>query len=310
MSRIIAYISKKINGTIFIFEVNGIISEEQELMRNESSIRNNNIFIKTILKFRNYKEIFMMKRADAVIAVTSGIKEYLCQHGLDKDKIWVIGNGANTDVFKPMDQNTVRNELGLKTGYHYVCFAGNLAPWQGVEYLIQAVPFILKTCPNTRFLIIGDGIMMSDWVQLTHKLEISDKFIFTGNIHYRMVPLYINVSDICIVTKRPLRSGYSPLKLYEYMACGKPIIATRTYGFEILEEYKAGILLDPTNTHELADAVIKLLQNEDIRKQMGNNGYNNAVKKHGWASVARNVADVCENLITEQKNKLEHSRHN
>ena len=83
------------------------------------------------------------------------------------------------------------------------------------------------------------------------------------------------------------------------MACSKPIIATRTDGFEILEEYNAGILINPTNTHEFLDAFKKLLQNENIRKQMGTNGRKCVLENHSWSSVVKKVACVCEDVITE-----------
>ena len=299
MNGIIGYVGKKIIHVPLVFEINGIAFDEQRLIRNESKASWVNIFGSMLTKLRKYKEIFMWKRADAIIVVTDGIKRFLIQYGINESIIHVIGNGANTELLMPIDRCFCLNKLGLDVRYRYVCFVGNLAPWQGVEYLIQSVPLILKSCPDARFLIIGDGIMKSEWVQLTQKLEISDKFIFTGSIPYEQVPLQINASDVCIVTKKPLKSGYSPLKLYEYMACGKPVIATRTDGFEILEECNAGILIDPTNAQELADAVIKLLLNEDLRKQMGTKGYEFVVENHSWASVIDKVADVCENVISE-----------
>lgn len=66
-------------------------------------------------------------------------------------------------------------------------------------------------------------------------------------VPYQKVPLYINASDICVTAKKSLKSGYSPLKLYEYMACGKQVVANRVNGFEILEKNKAGILVEPEN---------------------------------------------------------------
>jgi len=74
------------------------------------------------------------------------------------------------------------------------------------------------------------------------------------------VPEYINASNVCVVPKIPLKSGHSPLKLYEYMACGKPVVASRISGFEILEQNNAGILVEPENPEKLAKAILKLLK--------------------------------------------------
>ncbi len=202
-----------------------------------------------------------------------------------------------------MDKEKVKEGLNLDRSIHYVCFVGNLAPWQGVEYLIMASPLILKEVPNTRFLIIGDGVMKKKLVEMVKELNLDNNFIFTGAVDYELVPKYINASDVCVAPKRPLKSGYSPLKLYEYIACGKPIVASRISGFEILEQQKAGILVEPENPLELAKAVLKFLKDEKIREEMGKNGREYVVEYHSWEVVARRVAEVCEDAFRELKNK-------
>ena len=281
----------KITGIPYVLEVNGSFIEEIKLYKKYPSIY---IYISKIIDKLNYTS------ANKIVVVTSLLKDELIEkYGIDSKKIVVIENGANINHFKPIDKNQALLELNYNIDNKYVCFIGNLAPWQGLEYLIHAASGILKTCPDARFLIIGDGPMKNEWMQFTQELEVSENFIFTGSIPYEQIPLYINASDVCVVTKRQLKSGYSPLKLYEYMACSKPVIATRTDGFEILEECNAGILINPINTHELVDAVVKLLQNENLRKKMGTNGRKYVVENHSWASVAKKVAHACEDIIAE-----------
>jgi glycosyltransferase involved in cell wall biosynthesis len=101
---------------------------------------------------------------------------------------------------------------------------GNLAPWQGMEYLIQVAPSLTKRLPSIRFLIIGSGVLKEKFQAQVQSSGMSDRFIFTGMVDYEKIPLYINISDICLVLKRRLASGYSPIKLFEYMACGKPVL--------------------------------------------------------------------------------------
>lgn len=301
-------IFRKLKGNNVIYEVNGIAADEQKLIRDRSgsiiakpiSILKQNINDRILEFMRTYT----VENVSFIISVTEGIKKHLIKfYGIDQKRICVIGNGANIEIFKPMDKKTSIKKLKLNETNCYVCFSGLLAPWQGVEHLIQAAPLILTKIHNARFLIIGDGQMKKEWMQLANNLGIFDMFIFTGKVPYEQVPLYINASDVCVVPKKPLNSGYSPLKLYEYMACGKPVIATRTDGFEILEESNAGILINPENSHEFADAIIRLLQNEDLRKQMGANGRKYVVENNSWASVAKKVAEVCENMIAEHNKR-------
>lgn len=280
-----------------VSEINGITFDEQQLVRSELFGTKVEILDKIIIKFRKYKEISMWKRSDSIIAVTSGIKQHLVQFQIDEAKIHVIENGANTKLFKPIDKSIARDKVNLNQEYRYICFVGNLAPWQGVEFLIKASPLVLKRCADARFLVVGDGIMKKEWMQLAEDLGVADKYIFTGSVPYEMAPIYINASDICVVPKKPLKSGYSPLKLYEYMACGKPIIATRTKGFEILEGVDAGILINPENPAEFANSILLLLADPESLQNIGNNGRTFVVANHSWDSVARKVLDVCNKVI-------------
>ena len=292
----IGMVVSKILRKPLVVEINGIVDEEAKIQGKKASE------LRSLIgkKMRG----FFFRQANKMVAVTTGIKKELVNsYKIPPNSIEVIPNGANTDIFKPMDQEKVRVELCLSNEFKYVCFVGNLAPWQGVEYLIQAAPRILKTCPDAHFLIVGDGQMKNEWMESTQKLEVSENFIFTGSIPFVQVPLYINASDVCVapfVLARNDKIGLSPLKVYEYMACGKTVVASRISGVsDLLKESSGGIAITPEKPDELADTVIKLLQNEDIRKQMGINGREYVVENYSWARVVKKVADVCENVISQ-----------
>ena len=301
LSGIIGYLSKKMMGIPLVFEINGIAFEEQKLMRNKLSMGTKNVITNALIVYRRHKEILMWSKADAIISVTIGIKRYLVQHGVDEDKIWVIGNGANTDLFKPMSQNIARNELGLDSINKYVCFVGNLAPWQGVEYLIQAAPLVLECIPKTKFLIVGDGVMREQLEKMVGKLDLNDDFIFTGMISYEDVPKYINASDVCVapfISARNEKIGLSPLKLYEYLACGKPVVGSNIMGVgDLLEDSNAGIPFTPEDHIELANAINKILINNKLIEKFGVNARRTVVENHDWKKVTKKVENVCNSTI-------------
>ena len=170
--------------------------------------------------------------------------------------------------------------------------------WQGLEYLIKSVPHVLIECPDSRFLLVGDGVLKSvlrAWLKI---LVYPIKY-FTGMVPYQDVPYYINASDVCVVPKLPLKSGYSPLKLCEYLACEKPVIASRLNGFEILEEHQMGLLVPPEDEVALAQAIVKLLKSFSLREEMGENGRQYVVEHRSWESVARKTLEVFEELIEQ-----------
>ena len=274
----------------YVVEVNGLILEDMKLCDTP----------KLIMKTARLIEKLNYRHASKIVAVTKNLKEKIKElYHIPDEKIVVIENGANTDLFKPMDREMCIKELNLDESHHYVCFVGNLAPWQGVEYLIEAAPLILKKTPNTKFLIIGDGMMKEKLVKLAKKTGISDKVIFTGAVPYEKVPKYINASDVCVapfIKERNLKTGLSPLKIYEYLSCEKPVVSTQIPGLEFIEKEHAGILVEPENPKELAKAIVTLLNDRKLRNEMGKNGRKYVVENHSWKLVAKRVAEVCERV--------------
>lgn len=264
-----------------IVEVNGIIIEEMKVL---------NSFNPLIIKLARFIESFTLRKAIYVVSVTEGIKKYLKEnYRIGSDRIITISNGVNIDLFKPIE-NT-KEILNLNPQFNYVLFVGSLVDWQGVDTLIKASPLILKDMPKTRFLIVGDGSMKVSYMDLVTQINVSKEFSFIGTVSHDLVPLYISASDICVVPKKPLESGYSPLKLYEYMACGKPVVASNIPGFEILSESNSGLLFEPENPKELANTILKLLHDDRLRIKMGNNALN-VSKNNSWKKVAQNILEM------------------
>ena len=281
-------IVSKLFGIPYFVEVNGLIIDEMKMFGKS----------KLLIAFTKISEKLGYEHASKIVAVTPGVKKSIMQlYNVPEEKIVVIENGANIELFRSIGQGEAKKQLNFSQDVSYVCFVGNLAPWQGVNNFIQAAPTILASCPNTFFLIVGDGIMKNEWVQHVQKLGVYDKFIFTGSVPYTQVPFYVNASDLCIATfikKRHMKIGISPLKIYEYMACKKPIVSSRIPNLEFIENQETGILVEPENPEELAKATIKLLKDEKLREKMGNNGRDYVVKNHSWEAVGKKVAAICE----------------
>jgi len=282
-------------------EVNGIVVDEMEIAGRAKGIS---------LHIIDKIERFTLPRADKIIVVTSRLKETLQRdYGIPEDKMVEIQNGANTELFKPISITEARKKLNLDKNYYYICYSGTFAAYQGIDYFIRSAPYILGNYPNTRFLMVGDGSLRKELTELSEQIGVSEKFIFTGAVPYEKVPLHINACDVCVapfVKARNERCGLSPLKMCEYLACEKPVVTTdiNDSGMKgLLEETNAGILVEPENPQELAEAIIKLLKDKKLREEMGRRGREYVVKNRSWESVARRVAEVCESAVREHKNK-------
>ncbi|RXA19706.1 glycosyltransferase family 1 protein [Methanosarcina sp. MSH10X1] len=280
-----------------IVEVNGLVLDELKVNPNSQSFAYR---VFSYLALRSEK--FNYRHCDRIVSVTDKLKDELVRlYSVPENKIHVINNGANTDVFKPLDPEKMRTELRLESSKKYVCFVGHLAAWQGVEFLIQASPLILDKCPDAHFLIIGDGVMKDRLLETASDLGISDKFTFTGRIPYEQVPFYISAADVCaapFIKERNSKIGLSALKTYEYLACGKPIVASSIPGVQdLIESSGGGISVAPEDPEELAAAIVRLLSNKEIRDSMGKKGRRYVVENHSWDGVSRKILEICKDII-------------
>lgn len=273
-----------------IMEVNGISNETGR-------------FPKPIAKIINSVLHNRYSIATHIITVTPKLKEFLqLNYNLPLDKVSVVENGANIDLFKPMGKENALKELNLDSAFKYVCFVGHLAPWQGIEYLIKSSPFVLSKCPNTKFIIVGDGPKLDELKKLVNTLNISSNYIFTGYVNYEKVPVYINASNICVapfVIERNDKIGLSALKIYEYLACSKPVVASKIRGIEeLLSTSNGGISVAPEDADDLGKTIVRLLQDDTMCEKMGTNGYKFIRNNHSWKIAAANVEHISRKVIS------------
>lgn len=282
----------KVLRCAYILEVNGIISIQSRINR-EPNWKINIIIFFEKLSFR---------LTDKIIAVTKGLRELIAgNYHVRKSKIGVIGNGCNPDISRPLDMAFCKKELKLDQDIHYICFVGTLNIWQGVEVLIRCCPFVIREFPNIKFLIVGQGKMMGSYKNLSRNLGVEKYFIFTGQIPYRKVPLYINAAALCVapfIYERNSEIGLSPIKIFEYTSCGKAIVTTRIKDlYEEIEKHRVGIVVAPENPDEFAGAILKLLKNKSLREEMGLNGRLWVEREKSWKEITRNIHSFLEKTV-------------
>jgi alpha-maltose-1-phosphate synthase len=277
-----------------VYEINGIANEEQKLKKDS--------FLNRILVFLIEKaERMATKHSERIVSVTPQIGAYLNQnYDCSKEKIKVITNGVNMRKFYPIHDDALllnwRRKLGILEEEIVIAFVGNLAPWQGVETLIEVAPFLLKEVKNIKFLIIGDGILKKAFKEKVNNLGVTDHFVFAGMVNHQEIPFYINIADICVLPKRRLKSGYSPIKLYEYMACGKPVVASRVEGLEFIEEEGIGRLVEPGDVMRFQEELLDLIKNPEKGMMMGNKGLLIAREKFDWELKSALIEKVLKEL--------------
>jgi len=287
---IVAWPSARIFQKSVVYEINGIASDERRAY-------GDSIFDRLYIRFIDWAEGVTVRLSRQFVAVTRQLKEYLVgRYQLDSQLVDVINNGVNTDMFKPLaDEGLVslRRELKLDNIYKTVVFTGTLSVWQGLDTLLEAAASVIEVIPQVYFLVVGDGPLINKLKYKAVQLGIANNVIFTGWMQREYMPQYINLADICVVLKEPMASGYSPVKVYEYMACGKPILASRVPGLEFIETEGIGRLAEPNDSRSVAAELVNMLENDEFRQRASVIASQLASERYSWAFVAEQVGRVC-----------------
>jgi glycosyltransferase involved in cell wall biosynthesis len=270
-----------------------VIAEFNDWIAEERAIEGEGTIKVKLVNFLQIKSAFL---SDYIRVVVPGLKERLINHGIDAWKIAVIENGTDIYHFNPINKKEAKELIGVDPDYLYVGFIGNFAVWQGLDYLLPAIPQILKIHKNVKFLLVGDGPLMPKTRKEVSKFE-KEKVILTGSVPYQEANLYINAFDIGVapfIRERNDSIGLSPLKIRDYAACGIPVVTTRIKGLEIVEKYYFGILVPPDDSEALSKAIIKLIENRDLRSKMGKRSRKLAEKRFSWKNVAAEILNIID----------------
>ena len=244
------------------------------------------------------------KYSDRIVSVTPQIASYLMDNFYcPTDKVEVIGNGVNTKAFRPiLDKDSLsswKEKLGIIEEELVIAFVGNLARWQGVDILIESAFRLLSIGGKLKFLIIGNGPLKKDLMRKVLESSFKENLIFTGMVGYENIPSLINIADIGVapfISKRNCKTGVSPLKVFEYMACGKPVVASRIEGLEFIEAEGVGQLTEPEDVKNLEEALFNLLTDSQKRIMMGRRGLHLAREKFSWDSRVIKIEKILKEL--------------
>ncbi len=235
--------------------------------------------------------------ATKVISVSENIKKELLRIHKNTTKIVVVENGVNVDLFYPKDKKEMRNLLKLDYDCYYLIFVGSFYPHHGVYHIIHIVNRIVQRLPNVKLLMIGKGYLLEDAIKLTKKLELTSHVNFIGEVEYKDIPNYTNAADAGIYILTGISKIYGKsLKLYEYMACGKPVITGESCK-EFVEENGIGIIVPEEDYESAADTIIQLLKNTALMETMGKNGRNLVMNSFTWEITTKKILSACKTLV-------------
>jgi glycosyltransferase involved in cell wall biosynthesis len=239
----------------------------------------------------------MFKRIDRFVVVGQAIADDLvatCR--VDPSRIRVIGNGVSTERFKPMEKTEACGRLQLDPTRARLIFVGNLVGWRDFDTLLSATTLSARNVPGLELVLVGDGAERRRLEEAASHLPPST-VLFAGEVPHAQVPNYIGSSDICLLPERARGLDISPLKLFEYMSCKRPIVAFAVKGLELVETLGVGVLVRPNEPDMLSEALVSLLNDPVRRKEMGDRARTFVERERTWRRVASEISKVLDEAV-------------
>ncbi len=230
------------------------------------------------------------KWATHILPVTDNLKEWIAVEA-GHNRITVIPNGANTRLFHP-NSSLLQNEISSD----YVVFFGSMAKWHDLNTILKATSE--SAWPeNVKLVILG-----ADLIDPIMTINNNSRIILLPTQDYKKVHRYVSpaIAGLVIISNLEKRAekGLAPLKLYETLACGVPVIATDFPGqADLIKKYKCGVVVPPNDSVSLAKSVSFLYKNKKINKTYGRNGRRIVEKKYNWEKNAEVIYFIIKKII-------------
>lgn len=252
-------------------------------------------------KVLNTMEVYSLKQTTGIIFNNPDLEQhFLNEYQLNSNRTTSIYNGSNTDDFFPEPVGVVRNKLGLSLHIDEIMyvFTGSVSKWHGVEYLMYTFVELAKRSEVSHQLYVVGGSNTEYRQRIMEMFSYCEQIRFVDEVSTEQARDYINAADICMLPVANIRvSPGSPLKLYDYIACGKPVITQKNVnGYsDVVERYNLGTSVDFFRPIKAADGIINfqkktknndyLLSNRQVSEKILN--WNNVIDS--WIKFAQNL---------------------
>lgn len=251
-------------------------------------------------------ELLNLNQADLIVVVSEVSKEELVGRGIDSNKILVNPNGVDEKKYHPeVSGEEIRKKYELE-GKNVLGFIGTFGHWHGVAELAQAVNYFFDTFPerrtDTRFLLIGDGKLMPKVKEIIANSIYEDLVILTGRVPQQVGANHLAACDIFLSPHIPNPDGSkffgSPTKLFEYMAMGKPVIASDLDQLgSLLIHDETAYLVEPANIIALAIAMNELVKDKNKQAKLAQNALQLTLDNYTWTKHTKRIVDALKEVI-------------
>lgn len=235
--------------------------------------------------------------ADKIFVLNQGLKDYVGEMGGNLSRVYVLPSGVDLDKFNlQIDGSIIRNKYGIKKNDTLLFFMGWIYEFSGMKEVAKSLANFESD--SIKLMIVGDGDLYNTLYKMSTEGNLRNKLILTGKVPFEQIPSYIAAADICLLPayKNEIMMNIVPIKLYEYMAMGKPIIATNLPGIKKEFGDSNGILYTEGSEHVLNK--VRNLVNTDLVKSEGNRSFK-FIQNYDWKKITVNFENSLLKFIKD-----------
>jgi glycosyltransferase involved in cell wall biosynthesis len=245
-------------------------------------------------------ERYTLLQADAVLTVSAALRDHAMSLGVAFERVHVVPNGVDPSLFQPcLPDAAVRQRWGLDGG-PVLGYVGGLRRWHGVEALPPLLERLGQTYRDLRLVIVGNGPLRGELERDLRKEGLTRSVLFTGARPHEEVAALISQFDVALAPYAHLDHAFyfSPLKIFEYMACGVPVVAAASGQIaEVVHDGATGLLYPPGDLEALTAACDRLLADSALRQQLGHAGAREIHSRYTWDHNAARVTELACSLM-------------
>ena len=283
-----ALLARELNVPLLI-ELNAPLTVEQERYRGSC-----------FADLAAQAEQWLLARADAVLPVSAPLRHHVISLGVDPERVHVVPNGVDPLLFQPgRPEPSVRARLRLDEG-PVLGFIGSLRPCHGVEVLPELLERLVKRYKTVQLLVVGDGPLRPQLEASLARKGLARRVVFTGTLPHEEVPAVIRQFDVALAPYPRLDHlfYFSPLKLFEYMACGAAVVAAAVGQVcDVVTDGQSGLLYPAGDVESLAAACARLLADPPLRRALGRAAAKRIHTHYTWDRNACRALELARALI-------------
>ncbi|MGL5009612.1 MAG: glycosyltransferase family 4 protein [Paracoccaceae bacterium] len=244
-------------------------------------------------------EAEVFRQADALAVVSDELVDYVTARGAAPGRVHVIRNAVDTTRFTPRVQPA--RPPGIPDGAFVVGFSGSLKAWHGLDTLLPAFRALRDRLPDAHLLVVGDGPRKA-WVEgYAEGAGLAHAVTLTGWVAHDALPGLIARMDVATAPYPAVAGHYfSPLKLYEYLAVGRPVVASRIgQTAQVLDGTGAAVLVRPGDVTDLTDALLRVALEPGLARRLADNAAKEG-RRYDWADNARAVLALVKERLSSR----------